>query len=65
MMSMASGKSEVNFLMRRLAMNPTTQRGRPKPLAKARPSAINGEGRRIIVTPNTSTPTTALITQKV
>ena len=41
-MSMASGKASVNFLIRDLAIAPTTQRGRPRPAAKARPKAISG-----------------------
>ena len=36
MMSMASEKAAVNFLVRRLARKPTTQRGRPRPAAKRR-----------------------------
>src|SRR5215217_2288330 len=42
MMSMASEKASVNFLMRRLARKLTTQRGRPRPAAKATPRPISG-----------------------
>ena len=64
-MSMASGKASVNFLIRDLAIAPTTQRGRPRPAAKARPTAASG----ILVTAQTTSSTTrarpALISQNV